>query len=54
MSREYLVVEYLKTRGIGKVVKKFTCKVKALEFALEQYQKHKDVADSDYEVEEST
>lgn len=51
MSKEYLVVEYLKS-GVGKVMKSFTCKLQACEYALEQYQQHKNVAGSDFEVEE--
>lgn len=52
MQKEYLVVEYQKT-GVGKIVKSFTSKLQACEFALEQYQQHKNVAGSDFEVEEA-
>lgn len=52
MQKEYLVVEYLRN-GTGVVQAKFSNKLKACEYALEQYQQHKNVAGSDFEVEES-
>ena len=52
MIKEYLVVEY-STKGVGNIVGKFRSKLKACEYALELYQQHKNIAGSDFEIEET-